>query len=435
MVVEASSFRDVLSGRVVKIDNEIYREIHPLYFNEYDHLINSGLYSKLREYIIPHKDISRSKTKITIKPKKVPFITYPYEWPFNYLKQAAINTLNINMLAIEHGMILKDASAFNMQRYHGKMTLIDTTSFAFYKDGDPWVAHRQFVQHFLIPLLIMKYRRVFNLSQLYLDGIPPKVAADLLPIRCKLKPSVLLNVGLQSMSGKVKSNKKVTMSKRSLLGLLYSLRDFISGLKYENESDWAGYDEADSYTPKAKNHKDLMMEQIIQNNKLGYTVLDIGANTGHYSKMASHHGYEVIATDNDHDCINKLSGEKYITSLVVDICNPTPGIGFMNTERPPFLDRVKADTVFALALIHHICIGNNVPLYKVAELFSTMCRNLVIEFVPDNDPKAKIIKGNKVIPPYSQALFESEFVKYFDIESKVDIKDSMRSIYLMRRCN
>ena len=164
-------------------------------------------------------------------------------------------------------------------------------------------------------------------------------------------------------------------------------------------------------------------------------VLDLGANTGYYSMMAALGGNDVIATDNDHDCVEYIVNLRpNVLALRMDVCNPTPAVGWDNAERKTFWDRCHPDTILCLALIHHLCISNNTPLDYVAKLFSAHCqRHLIIEWVPPDDPKAAAIAFNRIFPRYNLDVFKSAFSDYFTFEQERPLADSKRIIYLMEK--
>ena len=423
MLQEKASFRDP-AGRIVVHNGVVRRVIAKEGMIDYCDLMESGLYMHLmmEGLLIPHKQIDA----YTIEPQQIPFISYPYEWPFDYLKESALNTLEINSIALKHNMILKDASAYNMQFFNGGMILIDTLSFTKYEDGMPWMAYRQFVQHFLAPLLLAKYR---GPTSPQIDGIDPGLAFDLLPLKAKRLP-VLLHLGLQSMSGKVNSNKPVKMPKRNLIALMDNLTNYISRLEYKPKAGWKDYQEC-SYIALAKLSKWNIVDGMLSDLPYG-TLCDVGANVGEFTQLALSYGQSAMAIERDYSAANELSKNlPYCLCLVQDICEPSPAIGWVNEERKSFLDRWHPDTIMALALIHHICIGNNVPLKMVAELFAGHCNHLIIEFVPAGDPMSVKIAGSKVYPAYSQEIFESEFSKHFKILRKENIEDSCRTVYFM----
>ena len=433
MLKERSSFRDP-AGQVFEHDGQILRYVYPPYFEDYHKLKDSGLYTHLTtlKLLIKHTELFQEKDKLIIRPEVVPFISYPYEWCFSMLKEAALNTLKINRIALEHGMILKDASAYNMQYYQGNMVLIDTLSFMSYEPGMPWGAYRQFLQHFLYPLLLMAHYNPYmnKLSQIHLDGIPAGFVINNLPFHFRFKPSLWAHLYAQGWKVTVKGQKDIRMSRYAVEALLDNLEATVRGIKHQMlSSDFIKYSELGSYTKYGIADKELLITNILGSIKPG-TLCDLGANTGNYSRMVKPY---VISVDSNHDCIELIYKSKTGLPLIVDLCNPSPAIGWDNTERKSFLCRLHVDTIMALALIHHLCIGNNVPLGNVAEMLSQHCRNLIIEFVPLEDPKAQLLLGKKNIPPYSLDIFKAEFGKYFMIKAEYPITDSLRTIYLMEK--
>ncbi len=184
-----SSFRDP-SGFVFFRDGQLLRQINRSYREHYDMFMSSGLYDGLQKQqaIVRHQEVENStdtQAYKTIAPQQISFISYPYEWCFGQLKDAALLTLEIQKTAMEHGMTLKDASAYNIQFDQGKPILIDTLSFEKYQEGSPWQAYRQFCQHFLAPLALMHYSNMHagRLSAIWLDGIPLEIASSFFRFR------------------------------------------------------------------------------------------------------------------------------------------------------------------------------------------------------------------------------------------------------------
>ena len=205
-----SSFRDP-GGFLFRREGSLYRQVNRACAEDFQLLESSGLAASLREagLLIPHveADVEPPRPDIAfrvIRPEPVPFISYPYEWSFSQLKDAALTTLRIQKIALRHGMILKDASAYNIQFHRGRPVLIDTLSFTRYEEGQPWVAYRQFCQHFLAPLALMAYRdvRLSALLRTEIDGVPLDLAAGLLPWRTRLKPGLLMHLHVHAASQK-----------------------------------------------------------------------------------------------------------------------------------------------------------------------------------------------------------------------------------------
>jgi hypothetical protein len=395
-------------------------------------LISSGLYDELtlEGLLIPHAQVEED----VIQPKKVGFISYPYEWSFNMLKDAALATLEIMKRSMGHGMILKDASAYNIQFVHGRPTLIDTLSFSPYVEGEPWVAYRQFCQHFINPLALMSMRdaRLGRLSSLYIDGIPSDLTSSLMPLRSFLKPSLLGHVHLQSLGGKRKGGKR-NMRKLFLTALVDSLEKTVNGMRWSPSGGWAEYKRAMSYGKEEFEQKKAVVTGFLEVVK-PKTVWDMGSNLGEFSELASSKGVEVVAFDSDPGCVDlHYTSRRGGLPLVMDLTNPSAGIGWDNRERMSLAERGPVDLVLFLALLHHMAIGNNVPLGDVARFLSFLCRYLIIEFVPKEDPQTqKLLKNREdIFTEYDEDCFFGEFGRHFDVKGSREVGDTGRRIYLM----
>lgn len=449
-----SSFRDP-SGFLFSRNGVLHRQINLSYKEDYDLLMGSGLYNKLvsRHLLVPHEEIDivfllPEKGYKVIKPEQIPFISYPYEWSFGQLKDAALTTLKIQKIALEHGMSLKDSSAYNIQFMDGKPVLIDTLSFEKYSEGKPWIAYRQFCQHFLAPLLLMAYRdvRLNQLLRIYIDGIPVDLAASLLPRRSFLKFSVFSHIYLHSKSQKHYANKTINKVEKRIgrlgfLGIMDSLESAIKGLKWKPDgTEWANYYEDTNYSEDATNQKKQIVSDYIDiaDPKKAW---DLGANNGLFSRISSRKGIQTVSFDIDPSAveINYLqcvkNKETHILPLLLDLTNPSPGIGWVNQERMSFTERGPVDLVLSLALIHHLAISNNLPLSRIANFYSKICNWLIIEFVPKGDSQVKRLLSTRadIFPDYTQQSFEREFKRYFSIERSQGIADSDRTLYLMRK--
>lgn len=437
---DPASFRDP-AANVYSNGKIAIREIYTGYFPEYDQFMEK-VYPELidQDLIIPHRVMARDENRIIIYPEIIPFISYPYEWSFQMLKEAALVTLMINKMAMDQDMILKDASAYNIQYYEGRMKLIDTTSFMFYSGDTPWGSYSQFLRHFLAPLLWIKYVNsdMRRLQEIYIDGIPIPLTNRMIPFKSRFKSGIMLHILSQSVAGDLFQDSKriVKMNRVQLSALLGNLAGFIERLTYEpprSSRGWIKYNEFGSYSSDSlTNKKDIVYRAL--KSYSGGDLLDIGANTGEYSKIAVNCGYKVIAVDNNHDCINSLYSMVGVLPLVVDVCNPSPGIGWNNRERRSFWERIGGvDVILALALIHHLCVRNNVPLGMVADLLADHCQYLIIEWVPLDDPQAQKLLGVKNIPEYSLDIFKREFSRHFKIINSKPIDDSKRAIFLMEK--
>lgn len=457
---EPGSFRD-RSGCIFYNNNNLYRSVTPYYKQQYDHLIASGLYNELvkQELLIPHRELAPGYWPLTdasneaiykvLQPEKIPYLSYPYEWCFQQLKDAALLTLNIQLKALEYNMILKDASAFNVQFMNGKPVFIDTLSFDHYKEGEPWVAYRQFCCHFLAPLALVAHvtTGLARLSQMYIDGIPLTLASALLPFKTRLSAFYALHIHYHAKletkySGDTGASKKLKhhLSKAKLQRVLTHLQSGIRSMKLPSKnSEWVNYYSEFSYTGVAIEHKKQMVKQWTSQIS-PKRVWDLGCNTGMFSEVVQPFSEQVISFDSDHLAIEKWyalireKGYNNILPLVLDLNNPAPAIGWANRERKSFVERGTADLVLALALIHHLCIGNNLPLANVAEFFSKLTEWLIIEFVPKEDKQAQrlLVTREDVFTDYNQQNFEQAFGNFFTFEKKEQLTETERTLYLMK---
>jgi hypothetical protein len=450
----AASFRDP-SGFLFQHQGTLYRQVNKSYQADYDLLRDSGLYDLLTEkgLLIPHREVSldlaRSDDAVRIlEPELVPFISYPYEWCFSQLKDAALATLRIQRLALKKGMSLKDASAYNIQFTGGRPVLIDTLSFTAYQEGSPWVAYRQFCQHFLAPLAIMASRdiRLASLLRSNIDGVPLDLAAGLLPWRSRLSPGLLMHIHAHARSQKKhesnrSAGKTTQVTRNALLGILDSLKGAVSRLNWRpGGTEWGEYYDDTNYSDSSlQTKKDLVGTMLDRTDSR--TVWDVGANNGYFSQVASDRGMFTLAADIDPTAVEqnwracRKGARPDMLPLVMDLTNPSPALGWGHRERDSFLDRGPADTVIALALIHHLAISNNVPLDRLAEFFARAGRHLIIEFVPKSDSQVQRLLATRedVFPTYDLAGFERAFAGFFEILDQTGIEGSERTLFLMRR--
>lgn len=447
---EVSSFRDP-AGYIYYEEGNIYRKIFPCYFKQYDFFMSSGLYQELaqKELIITHKEIKRTKDYILLEVEKVPFISYPYEWGFEQFKDAALLTLEIFKIALEHDMILKDASGYNVQFFKGKPIFIDTLSFDFYEEGAPWGAYGQFIRHFMAPLLIMRYvdERLNCMLKNYIDGIPVDMADAMLKGRGGFTTKQHITWHSKSISKHSDSDKpmkQVQMTKKSLIQMMDMIVRQIQKLtRIEKDSEWGDYYQHTNYDDISEESKIKLVKDYV--SKINFDkkdiLFDIGANDGKYSRIVADIDVQVVSFDIDYNCVNhnychiKRNGEDKILPLFLDCTNPTPSIGFNISERKSLNERGNVKGVMALALVHHLAISNNVPFEEIANWFATLGEYLIIEFVPKNDSQVeKLLKTRKDIFPWYQIdCFEKSFSKYFKIIEKNPVKNSKRTIYMMRR--
>lgn len=427
-------------GYIVRQGNKLLRIISSEYLPHYEFLMESELYHNLvsKEWLLPHKKLEEV---VTLEPKLVPFISYPYEWSFSQLKDTALLTLNIQKMALEYGMTLKDAPASNIQFINGKPILIDITSFETYQEGKPWQAYRQFCEGFLAPLALASYVLVGTSEWLkaYPDGMPIKLATKLIP-----KRHFISELGLHLyLHSKFKSKalpKKSHISKKRLQNIINSLYRTIKRLPLPKDSTlWRNYYSGSSnYSKTAIKAKEQAIKEALS-IAMPDKVLDLGCNEGFYTVQIAKEVNKVVAIDSDYQAIDSLyrMHNKNILPLVADICNPSPASGWLNTERDSLLTRLQAfepSMVVALALIHHLCLKSSISLNLIADFFQGLGKWLLIEFVPEYDEQ--VVGMTATIDthyPYNQNALLKAFSNYYSIEREWILVDSQRTLYLMRR--
>jgi hypothetical protein len=447
-----ASYKDP-SGFIFQASGKFYRQVNKIYAGHYDLLVKSGLSSFLQEkkLLLPHEEVTENILHsddwyLTLLPEQVPFTSYPYEWCFEQLKDAALLTLEIVKFSIDEGMILKDATPYNVQFLNGRPVFIDTLSFEKYDLSLPWIAYRQFCESFLFPLLLSHYHKISIQPFLnsYPNGMPVNIAAKLLPWKSRLNPGVSLHVFLQNkLSKKTKNTRQAnSFSKNKLLNLISHLDGIIRDLTNTGKTEWSNYYTGSISSPEYLGKKEDIITNLLQ--KLdGRRLLDLGANEGFFSLLAAAKNFDVVAIDKDDQCINilyKKVKQENITNILplcIDLMNPSTASGFANNERASFGERIHTDAVMALALVHHLAIGYNLPLSKIAEYLYGFSHQLIIEFVPKEDEKVQLLLQNKkdIYPEYTLENFENVFRQKFTIIEKMQVPGSDRIIYLMKRIN
>jgi len=451
-----SSFRDP-SGFVYLRDGVLYRQVNAGARAAYGALMASGLYNHLveRGYLLPHQEADLDKAATAdaykvLEPERIEFISYPYEWCFSQLKDAALLTVRIQKQALSRGMSLRDCSAYNVQFRKGKPVFIDTLSFEPCRDGEPWTAYRQFCQHFLAPLALMSHVdiRLGQLLRIYIDGIPLDLASSLLPWRSRLGLGLFTHLFLHARSQKHFAGRRVArprlkVSRQALFALADHLESTVERMKWTpGKSAWTDYYACTNYESEAFAHKSELVDGFLK--ELAPTpgrVWDLGANIGFFSRIASARGIPTLSLDMDPACVehNYLecvrNGETSLLPLWMDLINPSSNLGWGNEERTSWIDRGPADVALALALIHHLAIANNVPLPKLAVFFSRICRFLIVEFVPKPDSQVQLLLSTRedIFPEYTQAEFERIFSRNFTILRAVAIRKTERTLYLMEK--
>lgn len=455
----ASSFRDPC-GFVFRREGVLYRQVNESYRDDFAALESSGLLVYLweRGLLIRHDEAGRELAAApgacrVLRPQVVPFVSYPYEWPFSAWQDAALATLDIQAAALRRGLSLKDASAFNIQFVDGRPLLIDTLSFERRVAGAPWPAYRQFCQHFLAPLALMAKRdiRLGALAKNHIDGVPLDLADRLLGAAARCSPRLFIHIHLHARSQRRHAGDGARpralrtagrgVSDLALHGILDSLRGAVAALRWQPAgTEWADYYDCTNYTADAFQAKRAIVERFLL-AAAPRQVWDLGANNGAFSRLAARRGIPTVAFDIDPAAVEKNyrqmrhDNERNLLPLVQDLTNPSPALGWAHRERDALAARGPAQMLFALALIHHLAIGNNVPLDAVASFLAAIGRQLVIEFVPKEDSQVKLLLASRpdIFARYDTAGFEAAFGAHFETRAKVAIPGTCRTLYWMSR--
>jgi SAM-dependent methyltransferase len=451
---EPGSYRDP-SGFIFRRDGVLYRQVNSRFADNWATLESSGLAADLisKDLLVSHEPASLDLAPepgavAVIAPEEIGFISYPYEWAFSQLKDAALLTLEAQQVADAHGMTLRDASAYNVQFRGGRPILIDSLSFERQADGEPWKPYRQFCEHFLAPLALMAHRdgRLGILLRDFIDGIPLDLAAELLPRRTRWSPGLAAHIHLHARAQRRHagesgaSTRSISMSDNRRHALLDHLRRTVEGLHITAAgTQWAEYSDQTSYSPAGMAAKEATVRRMLSEVG-GRRAWDIGANTGRYSAIAADAGYGVLAIDSDwaaverHYLALRKAREARTLPLLVDIADPSPAIGWANRERASLPARADADVIVALALVHHLAIGRNIPLQMLSDLLARLAPNLVIEWVPKEDPMVQRLLAARedVFPDYSLDGFRTAFAGQFETLEEAAITDSQRIVFRMR---
>ncbi len=451
----AASFRDP-NGFIFTREGTFYRQVNQRGGPAYRTMMESGLYARLidKGLLIEHEEVDLPPADASLafrvlRPKPIPFISYPYEWCFGQLKDAARTTLRVAREALAFGMRLKDANAFNIQFVDGRPLLIDSLSFDAYREGEPWDAYRQFCQHFLAPLALMAYSdvRLAQLTRVFIDGLPLDLASSLLPGRTRLNFGLLAHLHLHATAQQRFATtapgrpaaERGRMSRAGLIGIFDSLEATVEKLIWRPElSVWANYYRANEYSEEAMRAKMQIVGEWLDRVGPG-TVWDLGANTGRFSQLAYERQHLTIAFDIDPGAVELNYREccrreiRNCLPLVMDLTNPTPGLGWASAERMPLLARGPAFTLLALALVHHLAIANNVLLPELARFFASCGRWLIVEFVPKDDPQVQRLLTNRedIFDSYTLEGFERAFVETFTIRQRQSVPGTTRHLFLM----
>lgn len=458
---EPGSFKDP-DGRVFHLGDTVYRSLSEPALERMRSLDERGHLAALVEagLMVPTRLISSRDAGIDseyvgatiLEHDRIEVISYSYEWPFALLRDAAIVTLEVIERCLAFGCILKDATPYNIALYKGRPVLIDVLSIDGYEDGAPWEGYAQFCREFLNPLMLAAHKKIdfHDLLRGSLNGISIESADGLFSIGDCRKAGVFKHVKLQAMLQRSfrksdfdakRSYRDSRFGKGAILANLKGLRKILNSLAPDvTDSTWLDYTDTHSYEGQEEAEKMAFVRSMLEMHK-PTRVIDIGCNTGVYSRMASRCAKTVVSLDFDAACIDALyrncrnDNIENIFPFVADLLNPSPGMGWMMRERASLFERIRGDAFLALALVHHISISGNVPLENFVEALSALAPGGVVEWVGKSDPMVQTLLKNRrdVFDRYTWGHFKQVLEQSFEIEKTIEIGDGRRRLCRVRK--
>jgi ribosomal protein L11 methylase PrmA len=455
--VEPGSFRD-REGRIFYYEGSVYRGLSETARHNWKKLSESPFFQWASETgkLVKTEEVegnvlqqaAQDSWAAVLTHEKIPFVSYPYEWSFGMLKDAALLQLELLECALESDIILKDSTSFNIQWQGFAPVFIDIPSFEVLKPNEPWVGYRQFCQLFLYPLMLQAYKGVCfqNWLRGNIDGIEPGDFSQLMSLKDYLRPGVFSHVVLHSKLQASQADTNVSIklgmqdagfSKALIQANVRKLQALVKTLNLaQTKSEWAAYVKQHSYTDADMQRKEAFVRRSTKHQPRNL-VWDLGANTGKFSRIAAESSRYVIAMDLDHLAVDymyrslKEDGISNILPLVMNVSQASPALGWQGKERKNLEQRGTPDLTLCLALIHHLVISANIRVAEFVEWLSGLETAVVIEFVTKQDPMVQKLLLNKVdhYADYEEGAFENFLSQYFDIVEKEVLKSGTRILY------
>ncbi len=459
---DGGSFRDP-DGRIFDIDGAIVRALSEEGAADWSAFEESGLLGRLVESgdVVETATASAAELEAVnsidphcrwvtaLRHERLPFVSYPYEWTFSMLRDAALLQLRVTREALGVGLALKDATPYNVQWRGARPVCIDGGSVERARVGEPWLGYRQFCMLFLYPLLLESYRGIPFQPWLRgsLEGIHPAEARALLRGRDTLRGGVFKHVALhakleRSHAGGEKDVRKelkdAGFAKELIEANLKGLEKLVRGLDPpDGPTEWSEYGATCSYSDEDTRTKEAFVRAAVLREPRSL-VWDLGANDGRYSRIAAEGSAYTVALDVDQGVVERLyrtltqDDVHTILPLVGDVADPSPGLGWRGRERLPLEERGRPDLVLALALVHHLAISRTIPLRELVDWFADLGSELVVEFPDREDVMVKRLLSRKregSHPDYQRGDFEDMLRGRFSIVDTVELPSGTRALY------
>jgi hypothetical protein len=456
---DEGSFRDPLS-RVVHAQDRVLRVLRDDGVADFETLESSAFWTDAQadgsvvatgRTEVPNA-LAESGWEAALEHERIPVISYPYEWTFSMLQDAALQQLRLTRMALAGRLLTKDATPFNSQFVGAAPVFVDVGSFERLRPNEPWRGYRQFCELFYNPLLLQAVANMPFQPWLRgsLRGISPEVTRSLLPTRRRVGRGAFVNVVLHSRLERKYSNnsrdvtgeiRRAGFNPKLIESQLAKLEKVVGGLDWaEASSTWSEYTDRSHYGERDLEAKASFVREVTSAVPRSQ-VLDLGANDGYFSRIASEHAEYVVAVDSDALVIDRLyrslraEGNRSVLPLYSDLVDPSPSLGWRSQERPALTSRVSPDLVLALALVHHLAITDTVPLAEVVAMLRDYDCEVVVEFPTREDPMVRRLlqrKRSGLFDHYSLESFEDALTSRFDIVRREHLPSETRHLFHVR---
>jgi len=460
-LLEPGSYRD-RDGRVLYLDGQVFRLLSNRALEDWRALAETSFWSELvsEGKVVPTQSVPHPSPELAavaagwgglVRHERIAWVSYPYEWSFGMLRQAALLQLELMERALDEGFIVKDASAYNIQWRGAEPVFIDVPSFQRLEAGEAWVGYLQFCQLFLYPLMLTAYKGVPFQPWLRgaLDGITPEECARILSKRDLLRPGVAVDVHLQSRLQRAAADRDESVrqelkssgfSSQMIKRNVGRLTRIVEKLEWKaGRSTWSEYAKEHGYQDADVAAKGDFVRRAIGERHWSL-VWDLGCNTGAYSKMAAEAADYVVAMDADHLTVEKLYRElrgselKNVLPILANLADPSPGLGWRWLERRTPVDRGLPELTLFLAIVHHVVLGANVPLDELIYWLASLSEYLVIEWVDKEDPMVRKLLLNKedLFTEYERDNFERLLSERFETLRRTELDSGTRVLHFVR---
>ncbi len=471
------SLRDP-SGTLFEVDSQLIRQIHPQGKSNWEsvknsqtlkELIEKGSLVRTWEINDPDPELVRALPKpqdtlmapqqdLYLGHDKISFVSYPYEWPPEMLKEAGLLTLDLAIELSKENLGLKDATPFNVLFTGCNPIFVDLLSIEKRNPKDSlWVAYSQFSKTFINPLLAYKYWGQ-SLQKIFLISREGLTATDLYSQSSffkKLSPSLFTQITLpailenwsdRKLSNHPKNQKLIeeNRAKFTFNFFLKSVRKSFAKLNIDSDNQRTQFKHYMGTESPYSAEQFLAKEQFVKGWLQKYSkssVLDLGCNDGHFSRIAASLGRRVVAVDSEIELVSKtwkLSRQSHpkILPLVINIANPSPASGWKSKEYKSFLERAHGefDCVLMLALVHHLLTTESILLPHILELAKELTANhIILEWVSTSDPMFNHLSKGRDYSHLTQETFEKECSKHFTLLEKQELPGKTRTLYCLKK--